>query len=56
MRPGGLLIYNSSLIDREPGRADIRVIAVPAVEMARNLGLIESPTCVCWARISPPPA
>ena len=38
VRPGGLLIYNSSLIDREPRRTDIRIIAVPAVEMARELG------------------
>jgi 2-oxoglutarate ferredoxin oxidoreductase subunit gamma len=36
--PGGLLIYNSSLIDRRPERTDIRVIAVPAVEMAREAG------------------
>ena len=38
VRPGGLLIYNSSLIDREPRRTDIRIIAVPAVEMAREAG------------------
>lgn len=38
VRPGGLLIYNSSLIDRKPVRADIRIIAVPAVEMAQELG------------------
>jgi 2-oxoglutarate ferredoxin oxidoreductase subunit gamma len=38
VRPGGLLIYNSSLIDREPRRTDIRITAVPAVEMARELG------------------
>ncbi len=38
VRPGGLLIYNSSLIDREPERTDIRIVAVPAVGMARELG------------------
>lgn len=38
LRPGGLLIYNSSLIDRKPERTDIRVIAVPAVDIARELG------------------
>jgi 2-oxoglutarate ferredoxin oxidoreductase subunit gamma len=38
VRPGGLLIYNSSLIDRKPERTDIRVIAVPAVELAREVG------------------
>ncbi len=38
VRPGGLLIYNSSLIDRKPERTDIRIIAVPAVEIAREVG------------------
>jgi len=38
VRPGGLLIYNISLIDREPERTDVRIIAVPAAEMARELG------------------
>jgi 2-oxoglutarate ferredoxin oxidoreductase subunit gamma len=34
----GLLIYNSSLIDEEPQRDDIRKIAVPATEIADSLG------------------
>ncbi len=38
VRPGGLLIYNSSLIDKAPERTDIRVIAVPANELAIELG------------------
>lgn len=38
VRPGGTLIYNSSLVDRAPKRTDIRVIAVPAVGMAQELG------------------
>lgn len=38
VRPGGVLIYNSSLIDRAPERPDIRVIAVPANELALELG------------------
>ncbi len=35
---GGLLIYNSSLISKESKRDDIRVIAVPANEIADELG------------------
>jgi 2-oxoglutarate ferredoxin oxidoreductase subunit gamma len=35
---GGLLLYNSSLIDGEPQRSDIRKIAVPATEIAGSLG------------------
>ena len=36
--PGGLLIYNSSLIDVKPTRADIRVAAIPANDIAAELG------------------
>ncbi len=39
LRPGGgLLVYNSSLIDRAPIRTDVRVIAVPVNDMAAELG------------------
>ncbi|MCR4426063.1 MAG: 2-oxoacid:acceptor oxidoreductase family protein [Firmicutes bacterium] len=38
IRPGGVLVYNSSLIDRKPERKDVRVIAVPANEIAIELG------------------
>ena len=36
--PGGLLIYNSSLIDVQPTRTDIRVAAIPANDIAAELG------------------
>ena len=36
--PGGLLIYNSSLIDVKPARKDIRVCAIPANDIAAELG------------------
>lgn len=35
---GGLLIYNSSLIQNQSNRDDIRVIAVPANDVADELG------------------
>lgn len=38
IRPGGLLILNSSLISKTPKRKDIRVIAVPANKIAEQLG------------------
>mgnify|MGYP000868144961 CR=1 FL=1 len=38
IRPGGLLVCNSTLIDREPQRKDIRVINVPATAIADELG------------------
>ena len=36
--PGGLLIMNSSLIAEEPTRTDIRVIKIPANDIAVELG------------------
>ncbi|MCL4426610.1 MAG: 2-oxoacid:acceptor oxidoreductase family protein [Firmicutes bacterium] len=38
LKPGGLLLYNSSLIDVKPRRADVRVIAIPTNEVANELG------------------
>ena len=38
IRPGGLLLINSSLIDRGTERDDLTVIMVPANEMATELG------------------
>jgi 2-oxoglutarate ferredoxin oxidoreductase subunit gamma len=38
VRPGGLLLINSSLIGRDPARADLTVIKVPANEIATSLG------------------
>lgn len=34
VKPGGLLIYNSSLVDRAVYRSDVRVIAVPANDIS----------------------
>ena len=36
--PGGLLIINSSIVTEKATRSDIRVLEVPAVEMAQKLG------------------
>ena len=38
MKPGGLLLLNSSLIDREVRRDDITAVAIPATEIASELG------------------
>ena len=38
VKPGGLIIYNSSLIESPPQRTDVRVLAVPANEVANELG------------------
>src|SRR5512136_66088 len=38
IKPGGLLVYNKSLIAATPGRADIHYVAVPANVIAEELG------------------
>jgi 2-oxoglutarate ferredoxin oxidoreductase subunit gamma len=38
VKPGGLLIYNSSLIDLSPHRHDITCLPVPANDIAAELG------------------
>ena len=37
LHPGGLIIYNESLIDRAIDRNDVRKLAIPATEIADNL-------------------
>jgi len=38
VKKGGLIIYDSSLIDIEPTRDDIEILAIPATKMADQLG------------------
>ena len=38
VKPGGLLVYNESLIPAKPSRDDIRYIPVPANAIAEELG------------------
>jgi 2-oxoisovalerate ferredoxin oxidoreductase beta subunit len=38
MQPGGLLIYDTSLIDIKPKRTDIEILPLPATKMADELG------------------
>lgn len=38
IKPGGLLVYNHSLITARPLRTDITYVAVPATDIARELG------------------
>ncbi len=40
IKPGGTLFYNSSLIDIKPTRTDIKVIPIPANDIAIELGNI----------------
>ena len=36
--PGGCLVVNESMVNRKPERSDIRVVTLPANEIAREIG------------------
>jgi 2-oxoglutarate ferredoxin oxidoreductase subunit gamma len=38
IKPGGLMVYNESLVPAKPNRSDVRYIAVPANDIADELG------------------
>lgn len=46
VKSGGLLIYNSSLTDRQPVRTDIRIIPVPANDIAEEVGNVRQANMV----------
>ena len=41
IQPGGFLVINSSLVDRDPSRTDIRFIKVPANQIAEKAGTLQ---------------
>lgn len=47
VEPGGLIIVNSSIIDRQLRRRDVRALYIPLTEMASNLGLTAAANMVC---------
>jgi 2-oxoglutarate ferredoxin oxidoreductase subunit gamma len=51
VKPGGVLIYNSSLIDLEPDRKDIESVALPANEIAEELGSYRAANMVALGRL-----
>jgi len=46
IKPGGLLVYNKSLIAATPGRSDIHYVAVPANVIAEELGNVRQANVV----------
>lgn len=46
VKPGGVLVYNSSLINRAPGRTDIRYLPIPANDIAEELGNVRQANVV----------
>lgn len=46
LRPQGLLIYNSSLIEQRPDREDVRLAPIPANEIANEIGNLKAANIV----------
>ncbi|MBI5442185.1 MAG: 2-oxoacid:acceptor oxidoreductase family protein, partial [Deltaproteobacteria bacterium] len=38
MSPGGLLLLNADVVSDRPSRGDVEVVAVPAVQLAEEIG------------------
>lgn len=47
VRPGGVLVVNSSLVQQQSGREDIRSYYVPASDLATELGNVRLANVVC---------
>ncbi|HDQ70661.1 MAG TPA: 2-oxoacid:ferredoxin oxidoreductase subunit gamma [Chloroflexi bacterium] len=51
IKPGGVLVVNSSLIPQESERDDIQVVYVPASDMATELGNVRMANVICLAAL-----
>jgi 2-oxoglutarate ferredoxin oxidoreductase subunit gamma len=51
LKKGGLLLYNSSLIDEAPTRADVEVVAIKANDIAEEVGTYRSANMVVIGRL-----
>jgi 2-oxoglutarate ferredoxin oxidoreductase subunit gamma len=47
VKPGGVLVVNSSLIPQRSDRADIRVCYAPATDLANELGSVKLANVIC---------
>jgi 2-oxoglutarate ferredoxin oxidoreductase subunit gamma len=47
VKPGGVLVVNSSLIPQRSDRADVRVHYVPATDLANELGSVKLANVIC---------
>ncbi len=47
VEPGGLIIVNTSIVDRKVKRDDVDVLYIPLTEIASNLGLTAAANMVC---------
>ena len=53
IKPGGTLVVNSSIIDITQKRDDIKIVAVPATELANEIGNASLANMVCLGALLP---
>ena len=53
IKPGGTLVVNSSIIDTAQKRDDINIVAVPATELANEIGNASLANMVCLGALLP---
>lgn len=46
LAPGALLVYNTSLIDRQPERQDLRLVPIPASDISSDVGMPRAVTLI----------
>jgi 2-oxoglutarate ferredoxin oxidoreductase subunit gamma len=51
-KPGGLLIVNSSLVPLRSARTDLRVIYLPASDLATELGVVRLANVICLGALA----
>ena len=51
VKPGGVLVVNSSLVPQKSSRTDIRVFYIPATDMAIELGNVRLANVICLATL-----
>jgi 2-oxoglutarate ferredoxin oxidoreductase subunit gamma len=51
VKPGGVLVVNSSLVPQKSERDDIRIIYAPASDMATKLGNVRMANVICLAAL-----
>ena len=52
IKPGGVLVVNSSLVPHKSQRTDIRVIYVPATDMAIEMGNVRLANVICLGTLA----
>lgn len=53
IRPGGVLVVNSSIVQATPVREDINIISIPASDIANELGRPALANMVCLGALMP---